>query len=120
MTDVGTTPRKPMSPARRLRIWEAHHGRCIICKRKIDGVREAWTVEHDRALGLGGPDEDENCGPAHEDCRREKDKADVSKIAKAKRIKIRHLGIKKPSTFRKPPPGYAWDFKRGGVRKENQ
>ncbi len=99
MTDVGTTPRGPMSGARRLRIWEAHKGRCVICRRKIDGVREAWTVEHIRALGLGGSDTDDNCGPAHEDCRRKKDKIDVASIAKAKRMKIRHLGIRKRSTF---------------------
>jgi len=100
MTDVGTTPRGAMSRMRRLQIWEAHKGVCILCKRKIDGVREAWIVEHVRALVLGGSDTDDNCGPAHEDCRRAKDKADVASGAKAKRMKARHLGIKKPPAFR--------------------
>lgn len=109
MTDVGTTRRKPMSQMRRLRIWEAHKGVCVLCGLKIDGVREPWIVEHVRALVLGGADSDENCAPAHENCRRAKDKVDVAAGAKAKRIKAKHLRIKKPSTWRKPPPGYnAW------------
>lgn len=108
-TDVGTTPRKPMSQMRRLRIWEAHKGVCILCNRKIDGVRDEWIVEHVRALVLGGADSDENCAPAHESCRRVKDKVDVASGAKAKRMKAKHLRIKKPSAWRKPPPGYnAW------------
>ncbi len=96
---TATTPRRGMSSMRRLRIWEAHAGRCVLCKRKIDGVREEWIVEHIRALGLGGTDTDDNCGPAHEDCRRQKDKVDVASIAKAKRMKARHIGIKKRSGF---------------------
>lgn len=100
MTDVGTTKRRSMSPARRLRIWEAHGGVCCLCKTQIDGVRETWTVEHLRALGLGGEDDDKNCAPAHETCRRQKDKVDVKSIAKAKRVKAKHLGISKaPSSL---------------------
>ena len=97
MTDVPTTPRRHMSPARRLRIWEREKGICCLCSRKIDGVRESWIIEHKRALGLGGEDTDENCAPAHEDCRRAKDKQDVPAIAKAKRMKAKHLGIRKRS-----------------------
>ncbi len=111
MTDVGTTPRKPMSPTRRLRIWEAHKGVCIVCRLKI--MRPPWTVEHVIPLGLGGADTDDNCGPAHEDCRREKDKADVRSIAKAKRIKARHIGIRKRSTFPCSKDG-PWKAKIGG------
>lgn len=102
MTDVGTTRRKPMSPMRKLRIWEAHGGRCVICGLKIDGTKGNWIVEHVRALVLGGEDTDENCGPAHEDCRRVKDKADVAAGARAKRRKMKMLGIKKRPAFRHP------------------
>ncbi|MGV1913822.1 HNH endonuclease [Agrobacterium vitis] len=94
MTDIGTTKRRPMTPARRLRIWEAHGGKCCLCGQQIDGAREPWIIEHLTCLGLGGADEDKNCGPAHEACRRDKDKLDVQAIAKAKRVKQRHLGIK--------------------------
>lgn len=119
MTDVGTTARKSMSPARRLRIWEAAKGVCIICEQPIDGVREKWIVEHRIALVLGGPDTDDNCGPAHETCRRDKDKLDVTAGAKAKRIKSRHIGIKKPSSFPKKPAGFRYDWKAGRLVKED-
>lgn len=94
MTDVGTTPRRSMSATRRLRIFEAHKGICVTCKQPIDGVRQKWFIEHDRALGLGGEDSDENCGPAHYECKPVKDKADIEAIAQAKRRKQAHLGIR--------------------------
>lgn len=118
MTDVGTTKRGAMSRMRRLRIFEAHGGVCCLCQTKIDGVREAWIVEHLRALVLGGADTDDNLAPAHERCRRVKDKADVAAGAKAKRVKARHLGIKKPSRFPKPPAGSRWDWRLGRYVKE--
>lgn len=100
MTDVSTTRRKAMSPTRRLRIFEAHGGKCALCGGKIDGVREPWIVEHLRALGLGGPDTDDNCGPAHAYCADAKThQQDMPAIAKAKRRKMKALGIRKPSTF---------------------
>lgn len=94
------TTRRSMSPSRRLRIFEAHGGVCCHCGLKIDGVREAWIVEHLLALGLTGADDDANCAPAHEHCRRVKDKDDVKRIAKAKRAKQQHLGIRPPSRLR--------------------
>lgn len=112
MSDVSTTPRRPMSPTRRLRIWEQTKGVCILCGERIDGVREPWTVEHIQPLGLGGADDDSNCGPAHERCRRGKDKADMAAIAKAKRQKARHIGVKRESRWPKPPDGYGYDWSR--------
>lgn len=106
-----TTPRRSMSPQRRLRIFEAHKGVCVLCSKPIDGVRDKWTIEHMRALGLGGEDDDKNCGPAHEACRRVKDKEDVSSIAKAKRVKARHVGAKKP-TGKLQGPGFPKHEKR--------
>ncbi len=111
MTDVATTKRRSMNTTRRLRIFEAHAGRCCLCGLKIDGVREPWTIEHIRALGLGGADDDSNCAPAHEACRRQKDKADVAAISKAKRRKAKHLGIRAAS--RHPMPG----SKASGLKK---
>ncbi|HEV7436524.1 MAG TPA: HNH endonuclease [Pseudorhizobium sp.] len=120
MCDVGTTKRKAMSPSRRLRIWEAHGGICCLCQTKIDGVREEWTVEHLRALGLGGEDDDKNCAPAHERCRRQKDKVDAKAIAKAKRVKSRHLGLKPKSSlsnqrFKKLMDGTVVDRRTGEI-----
>lgn len=100
--------RRSMSPTRRLRIWEAANGVCCLCEQKIDGVREAWTVEHLIALALGGPDTDDNCRPAHERCRRQKDKTDVADIARAKRRAAKHIGAKKrgwPSKWKRKVDG---------------
>ena len=103
--DVGTTKRKNMTPRLRLKVWEAHKGMCILCKSKIDGVRERWILEHEIPLALGGKDDESNMGPAHEGCALVKTfgkSGDIAKAAKAKRVKIKHLGIKKSKN---PLPG---------------
>lgn len=117
MTDVPTTPRGSMGRMRRLRIYESTGGHCILCGRMIYGYREKWIIEHKIALGLGGADTDDNCGPAHETCRRQKDKQDVPAIAKAKRMKAKHLGIRKRKAFQKPP-GVRFDWGTGRYIKE--
>ncbi|WP_267427693.1 HNH endonuclease [Methylobacterium sp. GC_Met_2] len=90
--DIGTTQRRSLTGRRRLQAWERTGGRCVVCDLSIDGVRERWIVEHIRALELGGIDELENMGPAHEACGREKTRDDHARTARAKRQKIRHLG----------------------------
>src|SRR5829696_4258989 len=95
-TDVGTTPRKPLTPRQRLKVWEAHGGKCWICETPIKGG-EKWRDEHVRPLGLGGSNELSNRAPVHLSCAATKDKQDLPRIAKAKRQKMKALGIKKPS-----------------------
>lgn len=90
--DVGTTPRRRLTPHRRLQVWESTGGVCVPCGRRIDGGRKRWIVEHIRALDLGGGDELSNMGPAHEACARATIWEDHRKAARAKRQKIRHLG----------------------------
>jgi 5-methylcytosine-specific restriction endonuclease McrA len=92
--DVGTTPRAKLTPHRRLKVWESTRGQCVVCFQQIDGVRERWIVEHIRALELGGADETNNMGPAHEICAQAKTHEDHQRAAKAKRQKIRHLGVR--------------------------
>src|SRR5688500_11757552 len=94
-----TMKRGSISPMRRLRIFEAAMGRCHICQHAIRGVTEPWDVEHVIPLALGGLDGDDNMRPAHKACHAGKSKTDVASIAKAKRMKARHIGIKKPSSF---------------------
>lgn len=100
--DVGTTKRRKMTKTRALKIWESRKGICVNCNLAIDATREDWFVEHIRALELGGEDKDENCGPAHMACKKDKDAADHSAAAKAKRQKQQQLGIKDPSRKRIP------------------
>ena len=101
MSDVGTTARKPLTPRQRLQLFERHKGVCALCGLKITPGAK-WIDEHMRALGLGGGNEDANRAPVHKACADAKTygpEGDLAKAAKAKRQKMRHLGI---STSSKP------------------
>lgn len=102
LEDVGTTRRRILSNRRRLQAWERTGGTCVVCDCRIDGVRDRWIVEHIRALELGGLDEIQNLGPAHEACGGEKTRGDHARAAKAKRQKLRHLGA---GVIKRPMPG---------------
>ncbi|GEO16348.1 HNH endonuclease [Microvirga aerophila] len=99
--NVRTTPRRKLTPHRRLQAWEKTGGVCVLCDRTIDGARERWIVEHIRALELGGLDDLENMGPAHEACASVKTRDDHRRAARAKRQKIQHIGADEP---RRPLP----------------
>lgn len=102
------TTRRSLSPLQRLKVFEAAKGVCHLCELRIQ-VGQPWDVEHMRPLALDGADDADNMRPAHKDCHATKTKADAASWSKAKRMKARHIGIKKPSRFPKPPPGYnAW------------
>jgi 5-methylcytosine-specific restriction protein A len=115
--DLGTTKRRAMSGARRLRIWESHKGVCGLCDRKITSG-DPWIIEHRRALVLGGADTDANCVPVHKACADAKTHGpagDLALGAKAKRVKAKHVGAKPPS--RTPLPfgrGTRWKKKMDG------
>jgi 5-methylcytosine-specific restriction endonuclease McrA len=111
------TARRKISPMQRLKVFEAASGRCHLCEQRIQ-VGDKWDVEHVRPLALGGADDQSNMRPAHKDCHKTKTKADAASWSKAKRVKAKHLGIKKPGGFRKPPPGFKYDWRVGRVVKE--
>lgn len=92
MTDAITLhKRKPLTPLQRAKLFDEHGGICCICGCKIQaGVR--WWDEHERALALGGTNDTDNRGPAHEDCARLKTKGDMKRINKAKRTRAKHIG----------------------------
>ena len=95
------TSRKPLSPLRKLKIFEAAQGCCHICGIKIR-AGEKWEAEHIIALALNGPDYDireSNLAPVHIACHKVKTKDDRQRIAKAKRMATKHAGIKKPSRW---------------------
>ena len=94
MTDVGTTPRKPLTPSQRLKLFEAHKGICGICTNQIRSG-ETWIDEHMRPLALGGTNDLENRRPVHVACAQAKTSDDMAAITKAKRSKRKALGIKK-------------------------
>lgn len=112
--DIGSTPRKPLTPTQRLRLFEDHKGICALCGQKIH-AGETWIDEHLTALGLGGSNDLGNRAPAHKACADAKtygESGDIATIAKAKRRKMKHLGIKPPSRlqsagFKQAPPQHS-------------
>ena len=111
------TERRSLSPMKRLAVFERGSGLCHICKTRIT-TGQKWDVEHIVPLALGGPDNEHNMVPAHKHCHATKTATDVADIARAKRRKAKHLGIKQRSSFPKPPPGYRYDWKRRTHVKE--
>lgn len=100
-------PRPTFSPHKRAAIFRDCNGICHICTRKI-AQGEPWEIEHVKARGLQGSDEDDNLRPAHIDCHAGKTRKDRAVMAEADRALIRHVGLKKKSR--------AWG-KRFGWRK---
>jgi len=97
------TKRRPMTPARRKRIFEACDGICGYCEEPIDGPYE---IDHLLPLALGGADDDGgNTVPMHVEChriktfgrKRRREGGDIHRIAKARRArKSRGDGSLKP------------------------
>ena len=100
------TARRKISNMQRERIFLDNGGVCHLCERKIR-AGEPWDVSHDRPLALLGEDGGKNLKVAHRACHRVHTATeDAPRIAKAKRQSRKHLGIKKPSRFPRPPAGY--------------
>lgn len=91
--------RKPLTAAKRVRIFDANEGRCHICKYKIQ-VGQAWEVEHVKPRWLGGDDDEDNMRPAHVECHKDKTADEAPVRAKGTRVRARHLGIKKHRSIR--------------------
>jgi len=91
--------RKRFSDKDRARIFADNNGICHLCKQKIDGVREAWEIEHVIAWELTRDDSDGNLRPAHIRCHKNKThKQDRPAINEAKRREAKHTGLSRPSS----------------------
>lgn len=71
----------------------------LICQGKdcgaiIDPVRDRWEADHEIPVWMGGADEPPNLRPLCYRCHREKTKSDVKAIAKSKRVRDRHFGVR--------------------------
>lgn len=93
--------RKPLTPLQRAKLFDEHGGICGLCGIKIK-AGELWRDEHMRALGLLGTNDWDNRAPVHVACARQKDKEDLPRIAKAKRVYAKHIGAHRS---RNPVPG---------------
>lgn len=80
----------------RARIFANSKGYCHLCGEKIDGVREAWEIEHVIAWELTRDDSDDNLRPAHKSCHAKKThQQDRPAINQAKRREAKHNGVKR-------------------------
>lgn len=74
---------------------------CRMCGFLMDPVRDVWEADHELVRAHGNPDEPPNVRPLCKLCHLEKTKGDVKAIAKGKRGRDKHFGIKRSS---KPMP----------------
>jgi 5-methylcytosine-specific restriction endonuclease McrA len=85
---VPATPRKAMTPKRKLEVLIANNGRCAKCGDKITDAE--WDANHIIPLFQGGADEIANLEPMHRQCHREL----TSEKHAGENAKIRRLLIK--------------------------
>jgi 5-methylcytosine-specific restriction enzyme A len=95
---VATRDDAPIPPRVRLRVFERHDGRCACCGRKIL-AGERWECDHTVALINGGTHSEGNLQPLLTAHHREKTKADVALKSKVSRVRAKHVGIKRRSSF---------------------
>ena len=89
---IGKTDDSVPPPRVRLRVFEAHGGRCYLSGRKIM-AGDAWDLDHKVALCNQGQNRETNLAPVLRDKHREKTKLDVAEKARIDRIRQKHLGI---------------------------
>ena len=95
------SPRKSLTRNQRAELFLEHGGVCYLCGCIINAGRgEAWEVEHVEAREISGRDDWANLRPAHVDCHKVKTKQDKAIIAKCNRVRNKHLGIRKRTSFR--------------------
>lgn len=93
---VFPTPRKRLSVKQRVESFDRNGATCCICNFPI-APGEPFIDEHKIPLALGGSNDPGNRGIAHIQCARVKTRTDQSMIAKAIRMRAKHLGIKNPN-----------------------
>lgn len=98
---IGSSPDARVPDRVRLRLFEKHGGRCALTGRKI-AAGEAWDLDHETPLSLGGEHRESNLRPVLREVHREKTKADVAAKSKAARVAAKHVGAK---TTKRPMPG---------------
>jgi 5-methylcytosine-specific restriction protein A len=92
------TRRKKLTKLQRVRIFDENRGECHLCGLKIK-VGEKWDADHIIPLWRGGEDGESYMAPAHIHCHADKSAADAPVKAKTDRVRAKHLGIKKRSSF---------------------
>jgi 5-methylcytosine-specific restriction enzyme A len=111
MTTRGEFPTKV-----KLAAFQRAAGRCEECTARL--VIGKFAYDHRIADAMGGKPTLENCQVLCTACHSTKSVSDIGRTARAKRQRIRHLGIKKSRTFPKVPDGMTYDWRRKRYVKE--
>lgn len=130
------TPRTRLTDKQKLELFVEQNGRCIICGQPIksngsaktwdaydiDDLRQAGIIdEHREPLWRAGSNDLSNRGIAHASCATVKTSKEATERAKGGRLAIKYSGLKRESTFRKPPPGMKRNWRTGRMeRVENE
>jgi 5-methylcytosine-specific restriction protein A len=86
--------RKSLTRKQRVEAYDKYGGTCCVCLDPI-APGEPFIDEHIIPLALGGSNAEDNRGIAHIPCAKIKTRRDQNMIAKAIRVRAKHLGIKK-------------------------
>lgn len=99
--------RRAMTPARKRRIWKAWDEKCWFCRMPVPEAGPEVVYDHVIGLWLKGSDADGDIGPIHaEPCNKLKTAADLKRIAKTKRQKLKNDGDFPPSPSRLKSRGF--------------
>ena len=91
---IGKTDDTSAPPRVRLRVFEAHSGKCYLTGLKITPA-DKWEMDHKIALINGGENREDNLAPALVKAHRQKTNQDVKIKARDTRIRQKHIGITK-------------------------
>ena len=118
---IGKTPDTAIPARVKLRIFEAHGGRCYLSGRKIN-PGDAYDFDHKLALCNGGENRESNLAPVLRVEHRKKTADDVNIRAKADRVRKKHLGIWKPKTIVPGSKASPWKKRADGtvVRRDQE
>lgn len=116
---IGKSLDTPAPPRVRLRVFDAHNGKCALTGRKIM-PGDVWELDHKQALTNGGENRESNLQPVLKDAHKAKTARDVAQKSKDRRVRAKHLSIHKSKN---PLPGGKdsdWKQKVGGgwVRRD--
>lgn len=93
---IGRTDDSRPPPHVQARIFETHGGICHISKVKIQ-IGQKWEVEHIIAICNGGENRETNMAPALVAPHKVKTREDRRTKAKNDHVRMKHIGIRKPS-----------------------
>lgn len=100
---IGRTDNTPPPPRVKARIILRQGGICACgCGQKLGVAAEPIEFDHEVALILGGPNDEDNLRALRKPCHRSKTALDVAQKATEARKRAKHLGLKDP---RNPIPG---------------